>query len=117
LVNHHWNVAVHITSRGLATEALHAGPARSFTSPFVFVGPRLLIQCSDGGLETLPLVPRTVADFHAAVMQALARLGIEVRIWRMPVEIEDPIPFERDTVHREYDAVSVNAFWRALLSM
>jgi len=117
LVNHHWNVALHLTSRGLATQALHAGPARSFTMTFDFVGHRLLIQCSDGGLETLALVPRTVADFHAAVMDALGRLGIAVRIWTMPVEIEDPIAFERDTVHRQYDPVSVNAFWRALLSM
>ena len=35
-----------------------------------------------------------------AVMEALHRLGVDVRIWTMPVEVPDPIRFEADTVHR-----------------
>jgi len=35
----------------------------------------------------------------------------------MPVEIPDPIPFDQDRVHRSYDAQSVEAFWRILLSV
>jgi hypothetical protein len=117
LVNHHWNVAFHFTSRGLATQAMETGDGRTLTIAFDFVGHRLLLQCSDGGIETIPLVPRTVADFHAAVMAALARMGIHVHIWTMPVEVEGPIAFEKDTVHRAYDPVWANAFWRALVSM
>ena len=36
-------------------------------------------------------------------MEALRRLGVDVRIWPMPVEIPDPIRFEVDTMHRSYD--------------
>ena len=38
----------------------------------------------------------SVADFYKAVMQSLHTLGIDIRIWTMPVEIPDPIPFEKD---------------------
>lgn len=62
LTNHHWNVSFHFTARGLA-----------LTATFDFVGHRLLLECSDGAIETIPLAPRTVADFHAAVMAALER--------------------------------------------
>jgi hypothetical protein len=117
LVNHYWNAALHFTARGLATQALQTGGGHSLTITFDFVGHRLLLQCSDGGLETVALAPRTVADFHAAVMAALARMGIAVHIWTMPVELDDPIDFEKDTVHRAYDPAWADAFWRALVSM
>jgi hypothetical protein len=33
--------------------------------------------------------------------------GIAVKIWRMPVEILDPIPFDGDRVHAAYESNSV----------
>jgi hypothetical protein len=117
LVNHHWNVALQLTARGLATQPLETGDGRSLTITFDFVGHRLLMQRSDGALETFPLVPRTVADFHASVVAALERMGMRVHIWTRPCELEDAIAFEKDTVHRAYDAVWADAFWRALVSM
>jgi hypothetical protein len=63
------------------------------------------------------LEPRTVADFHAEVMQALARMKIDIRIWTMPVEVPNPLRFELDTTHRSYDREQAHAFWRALDSM
>jgi hypothetical protein len=116
LANHWWNIALRVTSRGLSTPLLRAGD-RAFTVEFDFVAHRLLIRCEDGSSETLALEPRTVADFYAATMQALARLGIAVRIWTMPVEIPDPIRFELDTKHRSYDPAAANAFFRALVSI
>ena len=47
----------------------------------------------------MPLKPQTVADFYAAVMAALADLGIEVRIDVMPNEIVDAIRFTDDRQH------------------
>ena len=117
LANHHWNVAFHFTSRGLATQPMEVGHGRSLTMTFDFVGHRLLFQCSDGAVESVPLIPRTVADFYALVMETLRRIGVDVRIWTMPVEVENPIAFERDTTHRSCDPAWVNAFWRALTSM
>ena len=33
----------------------------------------------------------------------------------MPVEVVDPIPFDKDTVHASYDAEYANRFWRILV--
>lgn len=43
--------------------------------------------------------------------------GIEARIWRMPVEVPDPIPFDEDRTHAAYDPVAAQTFWRILLSV
>jgi len=115
-INHFWNVAFRVTPRGLATATLNAG-FRALTMTFDFLSHRLLIECSDGGIEAVALEPRSVADFHAAVMAALRRLGIDVHIWTMPVEIPDPVRFEADTAHADYDPAWANALWRALVSM
>ena len=116
LANHWWNIAFRVTSRGLSTPLLRAGD-RVFTMEFDFVAHRLVIRREDGSSETLALEPRTVADFYAATMQALARLGIGVRIWTMPVEVPEPTRFELDTKHRSYDPVAANAFFRTLVSI
>ncbi|HET7694726.1 MAG TPA: DUF5996 family protein [Vicinamibacterales bacterium] len=115
-VNHFWNIALQITPRGLATPPLPAG-ARTFTMTFDFVAHELVIQLSDGVREAVPLRPQTVADFYRTLMSSLQRLGIEVRIWTMPVEVPDPIRFEQDTTHRSYDAGAARRFWDAILAM
>jgi hypothetical protein len=116
LVNHYWNIAFQITPRGLATPSLVFGN-RALTMTFDFIAHQLVLQCSDGGSARVPLEPRPVADFYRAVIDALHGLGIDVRIWTMPVEVPNPIRFESDTVHRSYDPAAANAFWRALVSM
>jgi hypothetical protein len=47
-------------------------------------------------------------------MDALRQLGIDVHIWRMPVEIPDPVPFDEDEQHASYDPEYVNRFWQVL---
>jgi hypothetical protein len=47
-------------------------------------------------------------------MDALRQVGVEVRIWKMPVEIPDPIPFDEDEQHASYDPEYVNRFWQVL---
>jgi hypothetical protein len=56
-----------------------------------------------------------VADFYAELMAVLRRLDLDVPIWPMPVEIEEPIRFTEDHQHASYDAEYVNRWWRALL--
>ena len=114
--NHFWNIAFQVTSRGFITPTLMAGD-RALTIAFDFISHQLLIQCSDGGLEAIALEPRTVADFYGAVMSALHRMGVDVHIWTMPVEVANPIRFDEDTVHRSYDPAYANAHWRALVAM
>jgi hypothetical protein len=116
LTNHYWNIAFQVTARGLATPSMtHDG--RALTITFDFVAHELVLACSDGGAERIRLEPQTVADFYRRVMDALRRLGVEVRIWAQPVEVPDPVRFEADTAHRSYDPASANACWRALVAM
>jgi len=116
LVNHWWNVPLYVSSRGLTTSAI---PYRNsaFEIWFDFLDRQLVLQTSDGGRRTLALAPRSVADFYREFMQMLRSSGIEVEIWRMPVEIPNPIPFDEDQVHASYDADAAQRFWRILLSV
>ena len=114
LINHWWNVPLYVTARGLTTSAMPYQD-RTFQIDFDFVDHQLLIQCEDGATARLALTPRSVADFYAEVMRALGGLGIEVKIWPMPVEVPDPIPFDQDHQHASYDAEYANRFWRILV--
>jgi hypothetical protein len=116
LVNHWWNVPLYVSARGLTTSPMSYGD-RIFEIEFDFIDHKLRIECSDGGLTTLALRPQSVADFYKEVMSELGGLGINIKIWPMPVEIPDPIRFDEDHVHKSYDAEYVNRWWRALVSM
>jgi uncharacterized protein DUF5996 len=116
LSNHFWNIAFQITARGLVTPVMPIG-GRGLMMTFDFVDHQLVIQCSDGASERIALQPRTVAEFYRLVMDALHRLGVDVRIWPMPVEVPDPIRFDRDEVHRAYDPVTAHAFSQVLLAI
>jgi hypothetical protein len=113
-VNHWWQVPLYVSARGLTTSAV---PFRdgAFEATFDFIDQRLLIQTSGGLDARLVLRPRSVADFYREFSDALRRLGIDVKIWTMPVEVESPIRFETDQTHASYDAEAVQAFWRVLL--
>jgi hypothetical protein len=115
-VNHFWSTALQITPRGLTTPVLPTGH-RSFTMTFDFVAHELVIQVSDGTREALPLVPQTVAAFYRRVMDTLHRIGIDVRIWTMPVEVPDPIRFDQDTTHHSYDADAAHRFLEVVLAI
>jgi hypothetical protein len=114
MVNHWWQVPLYVTSRGLTTSAMPHG-RRSFQINFDFIDHRLVIQASDGSAEIIPLEPRSVAEFYREVMERLRSLQLDTRIWTMPVEIPDPIPFENDHMHRAYDAKSAQRFWHVLI--
>jgi hypothetical protein len=114
LVNHWWNTALYLTSRGLTTSPIPYG-TRTFDIDFDFIDHRLFIRTSDGAVKTLALEPRSVADFYREVMDTLRSLAIEVRIHGKPDEVADPIPFAEDDKHASYDAEYANRFWRVLL--
>ena len=114
MVNHWWQVPLYVTSRGLTTSAMPHG-TRSFQIDFDFIDHRLVILVNDGMAETIALEPRSVAEFYREVMDRMRSLGLAVRIWTMPVEIPEPIPFQNDHIHRSYDRQSVQRFWHALV--
>ncbi len=113
-INHCWGVTLYPTVRGVTTSPMPYG-SRTLQIDFDFVDHVLVVEASGVGRKTIPLKPMTVASFYRQVMDALESLGTPVRIWTMPSEITDPIRFEKDDVHKDYDAEYVERFWRILL--
>jgi hypothetical protein len=116
LVNHWWNVPLYVTAHGLSTSLIPYGQ-RAFELWFDFIVHRLVLETSDGMSKSLALKPQSVAEFYQEFMDLLRSAGIDVKIWKMPVEIPNPIPFDEDRVHASYDPASVEKFWRILLSV
>ncbi len=114
LINHWWEVPFYISARGLTTSAIPYNRG-VFEAEFDFLDHNLVIRTSEGSSKTIRLAPRSVADFYQEFMSALGSLGIEVKIWHMPVEVPNPIAFDRDTQHVSYDREYVARFWRILV--
>ncbi len=116
LVNHWWNVPLYVNARGLTTSAIPWGKG-VFKMQFDFLDHRLVLETNDGLVKTLPLVPRSVAEFYGEFLELLQSAGIQVKIWRMPVEIPNPIPFDEDRVHASYDPDAARRFWQILVTV
>jgi len=114
--NHSWHVTLYVTARGLTTSPIPHG-SDTFEIRFDFIDHQLRILKSDGGLRSIELKPRSVADFYKAVMAALDDLKLPVKIDTLPNEIPNPIPFDQDEQHRSYDPEYANRFWRVLVQV
>jgi Family of unknown function (DUF5996) len=115
-LNHWWEVPLYVSARGLSTSTI---PYRRgvFDVEFDFIDHVLKIFTSRNETRTIRLAPRSVADFYGEFMSMLGALGIDAKIWPMPVEIPHPIRFDQDFVHASYDPVYANRFWRALVTV
>ncbi len=114
-VNHWWNVPLYVSSRGLTTSLIPYGE-HVFEIEFDFLDHKLCLRLSNGITRELSLAPRSVADFYRKFMDMLRAAGIQVEIWKMPVEIPDPIAFDQDHIHASYDREFAQRFWRVLVS-
>ena len=113
-VNHWWEVPLYVNARGLTTSAIPYGNG-IFEVQFDFLEHKLIIQISWGSAKALALKPQSVANFYAEFISALRALGIEVKIWSMPVEVPNPVRFESDTQHASYDPEYARRFWQVLI--
>ena len=112
-LNHSWHVTLYVSARGLTTGPIPYG-TRSFEIEFDFIAHMLRVTTSDGQSREVKLHAMTVAEFYAEVMHALGALGIAVAIVMTPNEVAEPVRFDRDTIHKSYDADYANRFWRVL---
>lgn len=113
-VNHWWEVPLHVSTRGLTTTPIPFGN-RLFEMEFDFLDHQLVVTTTDGDRQTLPLQPQSVADFYAAVMALLTRMDLATSIWTTPVEIDNPVPFEKNDTDKSYDGDAIQRYWRALV--
>jgi hypothetical protein len=111
--NHWWQVALDVTARGLATPPMHDGD-RAFEIELDFLDHQLAVRTSDGARRSLPLRAEPVADFYAAYLALLHELGIRPRIWPVPVETSEAIPFTDQRQAAPYDADAAQRCWRVI---
>jgi hypothetical protein len=116
LVNHWWNVPLYVHARGLTTSRIPY-EGKAFELRFDFIQHELILELSDGGIKELPLKSRSVADFYHDFLKMLSSAGIKVKLWRMPVELPNPIPFDEDRVHATYNPEDARRFWQVLVSV
>jgi hypothetical protein len=112
-VNHSWHVTLYPTSRGLTTSPMPYGD-RTVEVEFDFIDHNLVVRTSDGSTRTLALVPRTVADFYREYRSLLESLGLKVKLWPVPSEMEDDLRFTEDQQHRSYDPDHAARCWEIL---
>lgn len=112
-INHSWHVTLYVTARGLTTGPVPCG-GKSFQIDFDFIDHQLLVRTSDGGVRSLALRPRSVADFYGELMATLRTLGVETAIYARPNELADATPFAEDAGHASYDPDAANRCWRGL---
>jgi hypothetical protein len=113
LQNHWWNVPLYVSARGLTTSAM---PWRGdvLEVEFDFRAHLVELRTGSGKLAAVKLGARPVAEFYAEYMWALAGLGVEAKIWPMPVEVAAPVRFDLDTAARPYDAAAVTRLHQVL---
>ena len=111
--NHWWHAALYLTPRGLSTSAMHAG-TRLLEVELDFVAHEVVLRTSDGERRAIPLHAESVADFYDAYRGALDSLGIDARLWPVPVELAEAVPFPEQRETAPYDAAAAARCWRAL---
>jgi hypothetical protein len=105
-------VPLYVTARGLSTSMM-PWEDTALDMEFDFVDHELIVRTSPGEVVRIALAGHSVVQFYREVTAALEKLGVNVAIWPMAVEIPDPIPFEQDE-RDSYDASAVERFFDAL---
>ena len=107
------NVPLYLSSRGLTTTPM-AYEGLIFEVVVDLIDHQVVIQTVRGETRRIALAARPVAEFYADFMSNLRALGIDAQFRPIPDEVEDPIPFAEDVVHRAYEPEWANRFWRVL---
>jgi hypothetical protein len=113
LQNHWWNTTFYLTARGLTSRAMPVAGGL-LDVEFDLLSHEVVCRVSSGATARVALRSVPVAQFYTEFFDALSEVGVVVRIDRLPVEVQDPIRCDLDTVHRTYDPHAVTRFWHAL---
>lgn len=112
--NHWWHTALRVTARGLAGPAPARAGERAFDLELDLADHVVAVR-TDGRSWTLPLVAgRSLHEYLDGYLRLLRDAGLDVRLWTTPVEVPDPVPFDRDDAPRAYDPAAAHRFWEVL---
>jgi uncharacterized protein DUF5996 len=112
---HWWHVTLYVSARGLTTSPMPYGGGL-VELEFDLREHLLALRGSDGSKGTIPLRPVSVATFYRDVQDLLRQAGVSVRIWPVPVEVEDAIPFADDLARGGYNREHARALHVALIN-
>lgn len=112
--NHSWHVPLYVSTKGFTTNPIPY-EGRIFQIDLDFKKHQLSIECSNAGVASMDLYPRTVADFYHEFFEKLNTLGIHVKIHASPNEIDPAIPFAENTINKAYDKDAAQSIWKAML--
>jgi hypothetical protein len=107
------NVPLYVTGRGLTTTPMACGSV-IFQIDVDLIDHQVLIETARGESRRVPLTARPVADFYHDFTSRLAELDIRAVFRPIPDEVDRPIPFADDNVHKTYEPGWANCFWRVL---
>lgn len=113
-VNHSWNSALYVTSRGLTTSAIPLGD-RSLTVDFDFIGHKVIFQDSHGLSSEMFLQNETVASFYQRFCHTLSMYKVEPTFEKTPNEVMDATPFHQDTTHCTYNPEDAHNLFQVLV--
>jgi hypothetical protein len=107
--------ALRLTARGIETAPLPAPDGSGALAVLLDLrAHETLVEHSDGRAERVRLTPnRAVGEVTRNVLDAIRRLGGDVKINPTPQEVAWRIPLDRDHTHRRYDPVQVGAYFAA----
>jgi predicted GNAT family acetyltransferase len=115
LINHWWNATLYLTPRGMTTSTIYTDTL-ALEVDVDFLDHVLEIRTSEARSARVALAPKSVATFCREYLDAFRSVGIDLTIYRVPVEIEDVTPFDEDEKHASYDPEYANRAWRILLA-
>jgi Family of unknown function (DUF5996) len=111
--NHWWNSPFYLSARGLTTLAMPIERGL-LDVEFDLLSHEVVCRASTGEIRRIALRAVAVAQFFKEFFATLESLGVNVKINPMPVEVENPVRCDLDTVHCRYDRDAVTRFWHAL---
>ena len=114
-LNHSWNATFYVTPVGLISSPIPDGPGIEILFDFHYH--RVVGTSGDGKKASFPLVPSTVAAFHANFVRLVSELGGTPTFDGQPNEVPYPIPFDEDLRERPYDRDAVQRFHKALMAI
>lgn len=116
-MNHGWHVALQPNARGLGILPTAASGERTFTLTLDLCRHAIVLWISDGGREELPLNAGSIAALHRRLVAMLERHDLPSTFNGRPSELADALPFDEDTIRRDYDRDSAERFREALAAM
>ena len=115
---HWWNVPLYVSARGLSTSAIPCGREGARNRVLISKEPVSFTFAAAMACDTGHALAAAIGRggvLRGISAKPVAALGVTMKIYPVPVELKDPIPFAEDTQHADYDADSANRFWRILV--